>query len=53
MSGIGYRVNTQHLIFLPVARLKNLQVPCKFPVGPSTIDGVEQVTMEFIGVGLL
>ncbi len=50
-SGMGYGVNALRLTFFPVAKLKNLYVPCRLPVGPSTIAGVERVTMVFVGVG--
>jgi hypothetical protein len=49
-SSMGYGVNARCLIFFPVAKLKNLYVPCKLPVGPSTSAGVKQVTMVFVGI---
>jgi hypothetical protein len=50
-SGMGYDVNAGHLTFFPVAGLKNLLVHCKFPMGPSTITGVEEVSIVIVVIG--
>ncbi len=50
-SGMGYGVNAHRLTFFPVARLRNLYVPFRFPVGPSMITGVERVAMVFVFAG--
>jgi len=50
-SGMGYDVNARHLTFFPVAGLKNLLVHCKFPMGPSTITGVEEVSIVIVVIG--
>ncbi len=52
-SGMGDVISFHCLIHFPVIVLKNLQVPCRFPVGLRTIAGVEQVTIVFVGVGSL
>ena len=51
--GIGYGVKLRRLIFLPVVRLKNLYVPCRLPVRPRAIAGVDLVTIVLVGVGSL
>jgi hypothetical protein len=50
-SGIGSRVHVRLLIFLPVIRLKNLYVPCAFPVGPIAIAGVVRDRVSLDGIG--
>ena len=50
-SGIGMTVNFRRFTFLPVAKLKNLWVPCRFPVGPRLIAGLERDVIEFVGLG--
>ncbi len=52
-SGMGYAVSFHRLIFFPVIMMKNLYVPCRFPVGPRTIARVKQVTTMFVKVGSL